>query len=75
MIPADGDEMVEMPTTGPERALLLATKMAVPRLRPGRIDRPRLLAQLQAASARELVLISAPAGFGKSHAARRLGAP
>jgi LuxR family maltose regulon positive regulatory protein len=66
MIPADGDEMVEMPTTGPERALLLATKMAVPRLRPGRIDRPRLLAQLQAASARELVLISAPAGFGKS---------
>ncbi len=66
MIPGDGDGMVEVTTAGPERELLLATKMAVPRLRPGRVDRPRLLAQLHTATARELVLVCAPAGFGKS---------
>jgi ATP/maltotriose-dependent transcriptional regulator MalT len=65
MIRADGGEMVVV-AAGLERELLLATKMTIPRLRPGRIDRPRLLRQLHAATSRELVLVCAPAGFGKS---------
>ena len=45
---------------------LLATKMTVPRLRDCRVVRSRLLERLRAATGRELVLVCAPAGFGKS---------
>jgi LuxR family maltose regulon positive regulatory protein len=45
---------------------LLATKLQIPRLRPERISRPRLLRRLDAGLARPLTLISAPAGFGKT---------
>ena len=49
-----------------ERDFLLATKLRVPRIRPGLVARPRLVERLEEASDRELVLVSAPAGFGKS---------
>ncbi len=58
--------MAESATADPARDLLLATKLAVPAARPGRVARPRLLRQLQAATWHELVLVCAPAGFGKS---------
>ena len=43
---------------------LLETKLHVPRRRPGLVARPRLTERLQAEPA--LVLVSAPAGFGKT---------
>jgi LuxR family transcriptional regulator, maltose regulon positive regulatory protein len=58
---------------------LLATKLHVPRPHPGFVPRPRLLAHLAAGMARELTLVCAPAGFGKTTLladwARRLEAP
>ena len=50
-----------------EREALLATKVAIPRVRPGILDRHRLLAVLDDALARELtVVVCTPAGFGKT---------
>jgi hypothetical protein len=49
-----------------ERDVLLATKLHVPQPRPGFLPRPRLLEQLAEGAARELVLVCAPAGFGKT---------
>ncbi|GAA4678915.1 LuxR C-terminal-related transcriptional regulator [Pseudonocardia yuanmonensis] len=54
--------------TGADRDLLLATKLHVPSLRDGFVARPRLSAWLTAAVRRELVVVAAPAGFGKSSA-------
>ncbi|MFF5287907.1 LuxR C-terminal-related transcriptional regulator [Paractinoplanes globisporus] len=45
---------------------LLATKLYVPRLPPGFVTRPRLVGLLEGGLARELVLVCAPAGFGKT---------
>ena len=45
---------------------VIATKLYVPRLRPGLVARPRLRARLRAGS--RLTLVSAPAGFGKTTA-------
>jgi LuxR family transcriptional regulator, maltose regulon positive regulatory protein len=45
---------------------LLATKLTVPRPRSGRLPRPRLIARLDEAMARDLILVCAPAGFGKT---------
>jgi hypothetical protein len=45
---------------------ILATKLYVPPLRPEMVSRPRLLAQLNEGLHRKLILISAPAGFGKT---------
>ena len=45
---------------------LLATKLYVPHTQAGFVPRPRLLARLDAGSARELSLLCAPAGFGKT---------
>jgi LuxR family maltose regulon positive regulatory protein len=50
-------------TRGPN---LLATKLRVPRPPPGFVARPRLVDRLDDGLARELTLISAPAGFGKT---------
>jgi LuxR family maltose regulon positive regulatory protein len=47
---------------GPERHALLATKLHVPGPRPGFVARPRLVGALGG----ELVLVCAPAGFGKT---------
>jgi len=45
---------------------LLATKLRVPRVRAGLVQRPHLLDQLCRSFDRPVTLISAPAGFGKS---------
>ena len=58
--------MGEAEAAGAPRDLLLATKLVVPPSRPGRVARPRLLRRLRAATGQELVLVCAPAGFGKS---------
>jgi ATP/maltotriose-dependent transcriptional regulator MalT len=64
--------VAERPTTirsragGSERDLLLATKLRVPRLRPGFVPRPRLLERLAEAMGRDLVLLCTAPGFGKT---------
>ena len=45
---------------------LIATKLHVPRPRRGLVERPRLRAQLDRGTSARLVLVSAPAGFGKT---------
>jgi LuxR family transcriptional regulator, maltose regulon positive regulatory protein len=49
-----------------ERDVLLATKLHVPRPRPQFLSRPRLLQRLAEGTARELTVVCAPAGFGKT---------
>ncbi len=49
-----------------ERDVLLATKLHVPGPRPGFVARPRLVGALGEGLARGLVLVCAPAGFGKT---------
>jgi LuxR family transcriptional regulator, maltose regulon positive regulatory protein len=49
-----------------ERGVLLATKLHIPRTRPGFVARPRLADRLAAAHGGELTLVCAPAGFGKT---------
>lgn len=46
--------------------LLLSTKLAVPLLQPDLVSRPQLLSQMQAGCQRRLVIIAAPAGYGKT---------
>ena len=45
---------------------LLVTKLRIPPARPNRIPRPHLCERLNAGANRQLTLISAPAGFGKT---------
>ena len=45
---------------------LLATKLHVPGLQPGFVSRPRLVEALGEGLARQLILVCAPAGFGKT---------
>ena len=45
---------------------LLKTKLHIPKTRPDLIPRPRLIEQLNAGMDSKLILISAPAGFGKT---------
>jgi LuxR family maltose regulon positive regulatory protein len=45
---------------------LVQTKLAVPRVRPGLVTRARLTEDLRRADDAALVLVSAPAGFGKT---------
>jgi LuxR family transcriptional regulator, maltose regulon positive regulatory protein len=64
--------MAEPPATASSAAAtaapdaLLATKLHVPRTRPGFVVRPRLVDRLAQAHEGELVLVCAPAGFGKT---------
>jgi len=58
--------MVESPVTTPGPDVLLATKLHMPRPRPGQVLRPRLTARLDEGLARGLILASAPAGYGKT---------
>lgn len=44
----------------------LTTKFGAPRLPPGLVDRPRLLAQLDEGAARRVTLVSAGPGWGKT---------
>ena len=50
--------------SGPD--VLLATKLHVPRPRPGFVPRPRLAGALDEGLARRLILVCAPAGSGKT---------
>ncbi|MGH3172924.1 MAG: AAA family ATPase, partial [Streptosporangiaceae bacterium] len=50
----------------PERDVLLTTKLQVPRSRPGLVPRRRLADRLEEGLNRGLVLVAAPAGYGKS---------
>ena len=52
--------------TAAERRRVVASKLAAPGLRPGIVDRPDLLDSLQAAEHTPVVLVSAPAGYGKT---------
>src|SRR5437588_2140977 len=45
---------------------ILATKLYIPRLRPNVVSRPRLIERLHEGLHRNLTLIAAPAGFGKT---------
>ena len=45
---------------------LLATKLFAPRWRRGQVSRPRLIARREHGADRKLILVCAPAGFGKS---------
>ncbi|HUK72368.1 MAG TPA: LuxR C-terminal-related transcriptional regulator [Streptosporangiaceae bacterium] len=49
-----------------ERDVLLATKLHVPGSRPGLVPRPRLAERLDEGLARGLMLVCAPAGYGKT---------
>jgi LuxR family transcriptional regulator, maltose regulon positive regulatory protein len=46
--------------------VLLATKLHLPRPRPGFVPRPRLVSRLDEGLAHGLVLVCAPAGYGKT---------
>jgi LuxR family maltose regulon positive regulatory protein len=77
--------MAEPPATTPvevaasQEDALLATKLYVPGPQPGFVARPRLLERLEEGLARGLLLVCAPAGFGKTSLladwARRGGRP
>jgi len=58
--------MGEPTVTAPGRDALLATKLYMPGPRPGQVPRPRLLGRLDEGLARGLVLVCAPAGYGKT---------
>ena len=63
--------MIEPPGAAPsevasERDVLLATKLHVPRPRPDLVPRPRLAERLDEGLARGLMLVCAPAGYGKT---------
>ncbi len=63
--------MADAPSSlGPGRSVqgipLLTTKLYIPPARPGLVPRPRLTQRLNQGLDRKLILISAPAGFGKS---------
>ena len=47
---------------------LLETKLYIPKWRPGLVSRPRLIERLDQGIERKLILVSAPAGFGKTTA-------
>jgi len=53
-------------SAGSEQDVLLATKLHVPGTRPGFVPRPRLADRLEEGLERKLVLVSAPAGSGKT---------
>ena len=58
--------MGEPTVAAPERDVLLATKLYTPGPRPGQVPRPRLAERLDEGLARGLVLVCAPAGYGKT---------
>lgn len=45
---------------------MVATRLYIPKVRPGKVHRPALIDRLQRGTGTKLTLISAPAGFGKT---------
>ena len=58
--------MAEPSAAALQRDVLLATKLRVPASRPDLVPRPRLTARLDEGLPRGLVLVCAPAGYGKT---------
>ena len=58
--------MVDSPVAAPEPDVLLATKLHLPGTRPDLVPRPRLMARLHEGLAQGMVLVCAPAGYGKT---------
>ncbi len=58
--------MVGSPGDTVATRLLVETKLNVPKWRPGLVSRPRLIERLHQGIDRNLTLVSAPAGFGKT---------
>ncbi len=54
------------PRARAERRHIVASKTSAPRLRPGIVDRPALVDGLRAAAHAPVVVLSAPAGYGKT---------
>jgi LuxR family maltose regulon positive regulatory protein len=58
------------PTSPPQhndtRDVLFATKIGIPRIRPDLLPRSHLIGRLEQAASRDVVLVSTPAGFGKT---------
>jgi LuxR family transcriptional regulator, maltose regulon positive regulatory protein len=70
-IPGKVEDMVKPPFAAPsevasERDVLLATKLHVPRSRPDLVPRPQLAERLDEGLAHGLMLVCAPAGYGKT---------
>ena len=63
--PGKGVRMERVPAAV-ERRHFLASKLSAPPRRPGFVDRPVLTNSLQSASYAGVVLVSAPAGYGKT---------
>ncbi|HSR29000.1 MAG TPA: LuxR C-terminal-related transcriptional regulator [Anaerolineae bacterium] len=61
-----GTQRVDPPSSGPSGEPLLATKLHIPPARPNLVARPRLLERLDQGLSARLILLSAPAGFGKT---------
>ena len=57
---------VRLERANPEPEALLATKMAVPKMRSDLVARPRLTERLEEGSARGVVAVVAAAGYGKT---------
>jgi ATP/maltotriose-dependent transcriptional regulator MalT len=66
--PAEPGGDVRTSPSGPaaERRRIVASKLAAPPLRPGIVDRPVLVDTLVSTTHAPVVLISAPAGYGKT---------
>src|SRR6266545_4080713 len=63
---AETPERASQGSAGNRPEALLATKLFVPRPPPGFVPRSRLVERLEEGLARELLLVCAPAGFGKT---------
>ncbi len=58
--------MVDSPGQTVATVPLLETKLYIPQWRPGLVSRPRLIERLDQGIEHKLILVSAPAGFGKT---------
>ena len=54
------------PASPEQREQLLRTKLFVPPVRPNRVTRTRLFQQIDTGLDKALIMISAPAGYGKT---------
>ncbi len=70
MPPIDPPPMPETDQIAPSNPepveTLLSTKLFTPSIRPDHLSRPRLIAHIHAGIDKTLILISAPAGYGKT---------